>query len=47
MASVIGYEGSVWLVLTLLVLAFGLTCALLAATRDAEQRPTEQARRHR
>jgi hypothetical protein len=45
MASMIGYEGSVWLVLILLVLASGLTGALLAATRDAEPRPAEQVRR--
>jgi hypothetical protein len=44
MASVIGYEGGVWLVLILLVLASGLTWALLAATRDAAPRPVERAR---
>jgi len=44
MTSVIGYEGSVWLVLILLVLASGLTWALLTATRDAVARPVERAR---
>ena len=34
MASLIGGECSVWLVLALLVLALGLAGALLAATRD-------------
>jgi hypothetical protein len=44
MASTIGYEGGVWLVLILLALASGLTGALLAATRDAGPRSAEQAR---
>ena len=43
MASLIGDECSVWLVLALLVLAFGLAGALLAATRGS----TVQTRRSR
>jgi hypothetical protein len=43
MASMIGDECSVWLVLGLLVLALGLAGALLAATRGA----TMQTRRSR
>ena len=43
MASLIGGECNVWLVLALLVLALGLAGALLAATRGA----TVQTRRSR
>lgn len=43
MASMIGDECSVWLVLSLLVLALGLAGALLAATRGG----TMQTRRSR
>jgi hypothetical protein len=43
MASMIGDECSVWLVLGLLVLALGLAGALLAATRGG----TMQTRRSR
>jgi hypothetical protein len=34
MASMIGYEGSIWLLAVLLVLALGLTAALVRATRE-------------
>jgi hypothetical protein len=44
MASVIGYDGSLWLVIVLLALAFGLTGALYAATRG---QPPEPARSRR
>jgi hypothetical protein len=39
MASMIGYEGSVWLVAVLLILVLGLTGALVKATREGDATP--------
>jgi hypothetical protein len=45
MASMLGYEGSVWLVVALLVLTLGLAGALVSATRLGGQ-PTPARDRH-
>jgi hypothetical protein len=44
MASMIGYEGSIWLVAVLLVLALGLAAALLRATRERHRMPARSRR---
>ena len=44
MASIIGYEGSIWLLAVLLVLALGLTAALLRATRERHSAPARSRR---
>jgi hypothetical protein len=44
MASMIGYEGSVWLVAVLLMLALGLTGALVKATRAGDATPVRDRR---
>jgi hypothetical protein len=36
MATIIGYEGGLWLVAVLLTLALGLAWALVRATREGE-----------
>jgi hypothetical protein len=44
MASMIGYEGSVWLVAVLLMLVLGLTGALVKATRAGDTTPVRGRR---
>jgi hypothetical protein len=44
MASMIGYEGSFWLVAVLLVLALGLAGALVRATRERHRTPVRTRR---
>jgi hypothetical protein len=44
MAAMIGYPGSVWLVIVLLALAAGLTGALLKATREDAPTPVRSRR---
>jgi hypothetical protein len=44
MASMIGYEGSFWLVAVLLVLAVGLAAALVRATREHTATPARSRR---
>jgi hypothetical protein len=46
MQAIIGYEGSLWLVAVLLLLAVGLTGALVRATRDNAP-PAARERRSR
>jgi hypothetical protein len=45
MASMIGYEGSAWLVAVLLALAVGLAAALYTATRSGNHTPARGRRR--
>jgi hypothetical protein len=44
MASMIGYEGSLWLVAVLLVLVLGLAAALVRATRERNTTPARGRR---
>jgi hypothetical protein len=44
MATIIGYEGSLWLVAALLLLVAGLTTALVRATRDRAPEPARGRR---
>ena len=44
MASMIGYEGSIWLVAVLLALTIGLAVALYKATRAAGPAPARPRR---
>ena len=44
MASMIGYEGGQWLVAVLLILALGLTGALVKATRAQNPPPVRDRR---
>jgi hypothetical protein len=44
MASVIGYQGSLWLVAVLLVLVLGLAGALYVATRGRSAGPVRSRR---
>lgn len=44
MASMIGYEGSLWLVAVLLVLVLGLAAALVRATRKRHSTPARSRR---
>jgi hypothetical protein len=44
MASMIGYQGSLWLVAVLLVLVAGLAAALVRATRAGSPAPARSRR---
>jgi len=44
MATIIGYDGSLWLVAVLLVLALGLAGAIVTAVRDRNPSPARDRR---